>query len=105
MVFEDLYNMLFSKKTLFLFQKKTWQKNTCFLWSIKQNKNFCSKIMNASLTRKKIVKSLFLLKTLTWAPYGYRYSPYESGFDQSILKILVINAVSLFAKYGKLTTR
>ena len=51
------------------------------------------------------VKSLFLLKTLTWAFYRYGYSPYKPGFDQSILKIFVINADSLFAKYGKLTTR
>ena len=55
-------------------------------------------------SKKENVMSLFLLKTLTWAPYGYRYSPYEPGFDQSILKIFVINADSLFAKYGKLTT-
>ena len=55
--------------------------------------------------KEKNVKILFLLKTLTWAPYGYRYSPYEPGFDQSILKIFIINADSLFAKYCKLTTR
>ena len=61
--------------------------------------------MNASLRRKKNVKSLFLLKTLAWAPYGYRYSPYEPGFNQSILKVFEINDDSLFAKYGKLTTR
>ena len=55
--------------------------------------------------KEKNVKSLFLLKTLTWALYGYRYSLYEPGFDQSILKTFVINADSLFAKYGKLATR
>ena len=56
-------------------------------------------------SKKKNVKNLLLLKTLTRAPYGYRYNPYEPGFDQSILKIFVINANSLFAKYDKLTTR
>ena len=95
----------FPKVTLFLFQKKRGKKNLCFLWSIKQSKNFCLKIMNASLRRKKNVKSLFLLKTLTWARYGYRYSSYEPGFYQSVLKIFVIITDSLFAKYGKLTTR
>ena len=49
--------------------------------------------------KEKNVKSLFLLKTLTWVLYGYRYSPYEPGFDQSILTIFVINGDSLFAKY------
>ena len=55
--------------------------------------------------KEKNVKSLFLLKAITYVPYGCRYSPHEPGFDQSILKIFVINAVSLFAKYGKLTAR
>ena len=59
-------------------------------------------------SKKKNVKGLFLLKTLTWASYGYTYSPYEPGFDHSILKISVVNAEFadlLFAKYVKLTTR
>ena len=56
------------------------------------------------LYKKKLV-CLFLLKTLTWVHQGFRYSLYEPDFDQSILKIFVINVDSLFAKYGKLTTR
>ena len=99
--------MFFSKKnTVFFFKKKHGKKTLAFLWSMKQNRNFCSKIMNASLKRKKkkkTVQSLFLLKTHTWTPY--EYSPYKPGFDQPILKIFVINTDSLFAKYGKLTTR
>ena len=105
MTFEDFYikicffkdDIFFFHKTLSFFQKKLGAKKHMFLRSIKQNKNFYSKVMYASL-RKKNAMSLVLLKTLTWAHYGYRYSPYKPGFDQSILKIFAITANSLFAK-------
>ena len=96
--------IFFQKERCFFFKKQLANKHMFFMVDITKQK-LCSKIMNAFLRRKKNVKSLFLRKTLTWAPYGYRYSPYVPGFDQSILKIFVINADSLFAKYDKLTTR
>ena len=62
MVFEDLYKKnMFFKDDVFYFPEKTR-----FLWSTKQNKNFCLQIMNVSLIRKSNVKSLFVLKTLTY---------------------------------------
>ena len=96
---KDGFRRPLSKKKRFLkmtcFQKTFFQENLFFM--VDKTKTFVRKVR-----RKKNVKSLFLLKTLTWAPDGY--SPYEPGFAQSILKIFVINADSLFAKYGKLTT-
>ena len=59
-----------------------------------KNKNFCLKITNASLRRKKKYQELIFAE-----------DPYEPGLSQSILKIFVINDDSMFAKCGKLTTR
>ena len=94
MVLEDLYKKVFffQKELMFCMVKKTKQK------LLFENYECFSKMKNN-------VKSLFLLKTLTCASYGYRYSPNEPGFDLTILKIFVVNADSLFAKSGKLTTR
>ena len=47
-----LKNMFLKHDMLFSLQK-LWQKNICFLWSKKQKKSFCSKIVNVSLTKKK----------------------------------------------------
>ena len=113
MVFEDLY-----KKTCFLKMTSFFQKKTCFFqknlakkqmfFMVDQTKQKLLLENYECFSKKKNVKGLFLLKTLTWASYGYRYSPYEPGFNHSILKISVVNAEFadlLFAKYGKLTTR
>ena len=60
---------------------------------------------NCECFSKKKCQELVFAEDTYLDPYGYRYSPYEPGFDQSILKIFVINGDSLFNKYGKLTTR
>ena len=104
MVFEGLYkkNMFFTDD-MFFFQKTC--QTTFFLWSIKQNKNFCLKIMNASLRRKNSQELIFA-KDTHLGPLWIKVQPvYEPAFDQPILKFFVINADSLFAKNGKLTTR
>ena len=54
--------------------------------------------------KEKKCQELIFAEDTYLAPYGYRYSPYDPGFEHSILKIFVVNADSLFAKYCKLTT-
>ena len=88
--------------TLF-FSKKAWLKKHFFM--VDKTKQKLLLINYECFSKEKNVKSLFLLKTLTWAFNGYRYSSYERGFDQLILKIFLVNADSLFDKYGKLTIR
>ena len=53
---------------MFFSKKKTRQKHTRLLWSIKQKKNFCSKIMNASLRKKKCQDLIFAEDTYTPSP-------------------------------------
>ena len=93
---------MFFKDDMFFFQNLA--KTYVFMVDKTKQKLLFENYISFSKKEKKNVKSLFLVKTLTWASYGYRYIPYEPGFDQSILKIFVINADSLFAKYGKLST-
>ena len=72
---------MFFKDDIF-FSKKLGKKSTFFMVD-KTKQNFCLKIMNTSLRRKK--KSIFLLKTLPWAPKPnthWRHYRVVSGFQR-----------------------
>ena len=67
------------------------------LFIVDKTKTFFRKLRMLLYDGKKCQELIFAEDTYL--------NPFEPGFDQSILKIFVINADSLFAKYGKLTTR
>ena len=84
MVFEDLYKKnMFFKDDMFFFQKKhsfffkkTWQKKHLFLMVDKTKQTLLFKSYYEYFSKKeKNVKSLFLLKTLSWPPMGTGTAP------------------------------
>ena len=90
MVFKDLYKTtcFFSKKTLFL-SKKTWQKHMVFMVDKTKQKLLSENYECFSKKEIKCQELTFAADTYLWATYGCGYSPYEPGFDQSIIKIFV----------------
>ena len=73
--------MFFSKKKNTIFAWKKTGKKHLFFMVDKTKQKLLFKNYEYFSKKEKNVKNLFLLKILTWAPYGYRYSPYEPGFD------------------------
>ena len=70
---------MFFKVDMFFFQKNL-AKKYMFLWSIKQNNNFSSNIMNASLRRNKKCQKVIFADDTYLGPLSVQVQPVRAWF-------------------------